>query len=131
MGQQQLLLIVLSVLIAGVSVALGFTIFAATAASANLDAVIDDLLQLASRAQLYYHQPELNGAGNSFVNISMKDISSEAVNSNGVYSIKTAGSARQVVLQGIGTRDGDGDGTNCTAFIEVFADSVAITIANR
>ncbi|MDW7681490.1 MAG: hypothetical protein SCK70_13070, partial [bacterium] len=102
MGRQQLLLIVLSVLIAGVSVALGFTIFAATAASANLDAVINDLLQLASRAQFYYHQPELNGGGNSFTKISMKDITGEAVNNNGVYSIKTAGSARQVVLQGIG-----------------------------
>ncbi|MDW7682281.1 MAG: hypothetical protein SCK70_17085 [bacterium] len=43
--------------------------------------------------------------------------------------LKQRGPPGRVVLPGIGTRDGDG--TNCTAFIEVFADSVAIVVANR
>jgi len=50
MGQQQLLLIVLSVIIVGIAVVVGINMFSASAASSNLEAVSNDLLNLASRA---------------------------------------------------------------------------------
>ena len=132
MGQQQLLLIVLSVIIVGIAVVVGINMFGASAASANLEAVTSDLLNLSARAQQYYVKPAgMGGGGNSFVGIAIEDLSPKASNDNGTYSIKTAGTATKVVLKGIGVQDGDGDGTNCTVSVEVFSDSIATTIDNR
>ena len=132
MGQQQLLLIVLSVIIVGIAVVVGINMFGASAASANLEAVTSDLLNLSARAQQYYVKPSgMGGGGNSFVGIAIEDLSPKASNDNGTYSIKTAGTATKVVLKGIGVQDGDGDGTNCTVSVEVFSDSIATSIDNR
>ena len=132
MGQQQLLLIVLSVIIVGIAVVVGINMFGASAASANLEAVTSDLLNLSARAQQYYVKPAgMGGGGNSFVGIAIEDLSPKASNDNGTYSIKTAGTATKVVLKGIGVQDGDGDGTNCTVSVEVFSDSIATSIDNR
>jgi len=132
MGQQQLLLIVLSVIIVGIAVVVGINMFSASAASANLEAVTSDLLNLASRAQQYYVKPSgMGGGGNSFVGVSISDLTPKATNDNGSYSIRTAGTASMVGLRGVGTQDGDGDGTNCTVTVTVFADSIATTVNNR
>ena len=48
MGQQQLLLIVLSVIIVGIAVAVGITTFQSNAVEANRQAVISDLVNYAS-----------------------------------------------------------------------------------
>ena len=137
MGQQQLLLIVLSVIIVGIAVVVGINMFSASSASANLEAVTGDLLGLASRAQQYYVKPTgLGGGGNSFVGISadaagVQKLTPKATNDNGTYSVSTAGTATSVTLQGVGTQDGDGDGTKCTVQLTVFSDSLATTIVNR
>jgi len=137
MGQQQLLLIVLSVIIVGIAVVVGINMFSASAASANLEAVSNDLLNLASRAQQYYVKPAgLGGGGNSFSGLSadaagLAKLTPKATNDNGTFSISTAGDANSVTLQGVGNQDGDGDGTNCTVQITVFSDSLATTIVNR
>ena len=137
MGQQQLLLIVLSVIIVGIAVVVGINMFGASAASANLEAVTNDLLHLASRAQQFYVKPAgMGGGGNSFSGLSadasgIQKLTAKATNDNGTYSISTAGDATSVTVQGIGSQDGDGDGTNCTIQVEVFADSIATTVVNR
>jgi len=137
MGQQQLLLIVLSVIIVGIAVVVGINMFSASAASANLEAVTSDLLNLAARAQQYYVKPAgMGGGGNSFSGLSadasgIAKLTPKATNDNGTYSIKTAGNATKVVLKGVGNQDGDGNGTNCTVEVEVFADSLATTIVDR
>ena len=133
MGQQQLLLIVLSVIIVGIAVVVGINMFSASAASANLEAVTSDLLNLAARAQQYYVKPTgMGGGGNSFAGLtSINQLTPKASNDNGTYSIKTAGTATKVVLKGVGNQDGDGNGTNCTVEVEVFADSLATTIVDR
>ncbi len=67
MGQQQLLLIVLGVIIVGIAVVVGINVFTASSSSANRDAVISDLTNLASMAQTFYRKPTaLGGGGNSF-----------------------------------------------------------------
>ncbi|MDZ7766193.1 MAG: hypothetical protein U5K00_17525 [Melioribacteraceae bacterium] len=48
MGQQQLLLIVLGVIIVGIAVVVGINVFTASSAAANRDAVISDLTNLSS-----------------------------------------------------------------------------------
>ena len=70
MGQQQLLLIILGVIVVGIAVAVGVTMFNDSAVSANRDAVTNDLINFASRAQQYYRRPKaLGGGGGSFVGI--------------------------------------------------------------
>jgi hypothetical protein len=111
MGQQQLLLIILGVIIVGIAVAVGITMFQDNALDQNRNMVIADLSTLAAKAQQYYAKPvSLGGGGNSFVGltnigvlgIGMLASSPFADNPNGTYSIKTAGTATQVVLHGIG-----------------------------
>ena len=132
MGQQQLLLIVLSVIIVGIAVVVGINMFSASAASANLEAVTSDLLNLASRAQQYYVKPSgMGGGGNSFSGITISELTPKTTNDNGTYSISTAGTATLVGIQGVGVQDGDSDGTNCTVVVTVFADSIATSVSNR
>ncbi|VAX21983.1 hypothetical protein MNBD_IGNAVI01-392 [hydrothermal vent metagenome] len=67
MGQQQLLLIVLGVIIVGIAVVVGINVFTASAIEANRNAVISDLTNLASMAQQHYRKPAaMAGGGNAF-----------------------------------------------------------------
>ncbi|HTR81461.1 MAG TPA: hypothetical protein VMM58_07500 [Bacteroidota bacterium] len=110
MGQQQLLLIILGVIIVGIAVAVGITMFQDNAVDQNRSAVIADLTTLAAKAQQYYAKPTtLGGGGNSFVGLTadatgLADLASTAFtdNANGTYTIKTAGTATAVVLHGVG-----------------------------
>ena len=111
MGQQQLLLIILGVIVVGIAVAVGITMFSDNAVSANRDAVSNDLVNLAARAQQFYRRPAaLGGGGNSFVGLSADAAGLAKLtnmgggkNANGTYSVQTAGTANQVVIQGVGT----------------------------
>ena len=137
MGQQQLLLIVLSVIIVGIAVVVGINMFNDQAASSNLDAVTADLVNLASRAQQHFRRPTaMGGGGGSFELLAASStglayLTTQPTNENGTYSISSAGTPTTVSIQGIGTEDGDGDGTSCTATVQVWADSIAVTINNR
>lgn len=106
MGQQQLLLIILGVIIVGIAVAVGITMFQDNAVSANRDAVTNDLVQLAAKAQQYYRKPaSLGGGGNTFTGISAMSVlvsSAMSNNDNGTYTISTAGNASAITFQGVG-----------------------------
>jgi Tfp pilus assembly protein PilE len=111
MGQQQLLLIILGVIVVGIAVAVGITMFSDSATSANRDAVSNDLVNLAARAQQYYRRPaSLGGGGNSFVGLTADAAGlakltnmASGKNANGTYTIQSAGTANQVTIQGVGT----------------------------
>ena len=110
MGQQQLLLIILGVIVVGIAVAVGIQMFSDNAISANRDAVSNDLVNLAARAQQFYRRPTaLGGGGNSFVGLTADAAGlakltnmGTAGNSNGAYSITTAGTVDAVTIQGVG-----------------------------
>ncbi len=117
MGQQQLLLIILGVIIVGIAVAVGITMFQDNAISASKDAVINDLVQLSAKAQQHYRKPvSLAGGGNSYVTLTadstgLGKLVSGAFsnNDNGRYRITTAGTATAVVLTGTSkTQDTEG-----------------------
>lgn len=130
MGQQQLLLIILGVIVVGIAVAVGITMFQDNAVSANRDAVTNDLVNLSSRAQQYYRRPTaLGGGGNSFVGVTYAKLSSKPTNANGAYS--AAGpSATQVVLTGVGIEKGNDNTLPINMTMTVLADSSYITIGN-
>ncbi len=134
MGQQQLLLIILGVIVVGIAVAVGITMFTDNAVNANRDAVTNDLVNLAARAQQFYRRPTaLGGGGNSFVGLTadaagLRKLTNRGTNANGTYTVKAAGTATGVVLEGIGTEYADGT-NKVTMEMHVFndkADSVVI-----
>jgi type II secretory pathway pseudopilin PulG len=68
MGQQQLLLIVLGVIIVGIAVVVGINVFTASSLEANKSALVADLQTIGSMAQQYYRKPAaMGGGGNSFL----------------------------------------------------------------
>ena len=68
MGQQQLLLIVLGVIVVGIALVVGINLFNASAEEANKDSIASDCTNLAAMAQQYFKKPAAMGGGaNSFV----------------------------------------------------------------
>ena len=63
MGTQQILMIVLSVIIVGIAVGVGITMFQNQAVNSNRQAVIADLTNFASQAIAYYKVPATMGGG--------------------------------------------------------------------
>ena len=134
MGQQQLLLIILGVIVVGIAVAVGITMFTDNAQSANRDAVTNDLVNLSSRAQQHYRRPAALGGGqgafdNSNGGVAIATISqltSKPTNANGTYVLGTV-AATNIILTGTGTETGL-DGTNPVQVeMTVWADSSKIT----
>jgi hypothetical protein len=67
MGQQQLLLIVLGVIVVGIAIVVGINLFNANAESSNKDAITADCTNLGVMAQQYYKKPvSMGGGGNAF-----------------------------------------------------------------
>lgn len=110
MGQQQILLIILGVIVAGIAVIVGIAMFQDNAVDHNRAAVIGDLKKLAIKAEQYYTKPTtLGGGGNTFIALTadatgLAQLATTAFtnNANGTYSIKTAGTATSIVFEGVG-----------------------------
>jgi Tfp pilus assembly protein PilE len=132
MGQQQLLLIILGVIVVGIAVAVGITMFQDNAVSANRDAVTNDLVNLASRAQQFYRRPvALGGGGNSFTGgsgLTMAKLTSKTSNANGTYSLGTV-NGTSAVINGTGVEKGT-NGSPISVTMTVFADSTYVVANN-
>jgi hypothetical protein len=110
MGQQQLLLIILGLIIIGIAIVVGIGMFQDNAVDHNRASVISDLKTLGSKAQHYYSRPMTMGGGSkSFVGltadvrgIGMLAGTKYTDNANGTYTIKTDGTATDVILRGVG-----------------------------
>jgi len=136
MGQQQLLLIILGVIVVGIAVAVGISMFTDNAISSNRDAVTNDLVNLGSRAQQYYRRPSMLGGGQGSFSGITADVSGlrkltsmpNGQNANGTYSIVSS-SRSSLVLKGIGTETGN-DGTSpVTVVMDVWPDSAKVDIS--
>ncbi len=64
MGQQQLLLIVLGVIVVGIAVLIGINLFSESASDKNRDELVSVLNSLGAMAQEYYLKPAMMGGGN-------------------------------------------------------------------
>ena len=85
MGQQQLLLIILGVIIVGIAIAVGLSLFSAQSIQSNRDAIINDLNNLAAQAYQYRIRPTSMGGGQgSYVGFSIP--TKMRTNENGTYS---------------------------------------------
>lgn len=122
MGTQQLLLIVLSVIIVGIAVTVGISIFGSDTQQANADAVVQDCIRIASGAQSYYRKPAiLGGGGCSFSGLTLAKCNwnSEA-NANGMYSL-SAITGDHFTITGNGT-------LNTHVSVTVYADSISLPV---
>jgi type II secretory pathway pseudopilin PulG len=63
MGQQQLLLIVLGVIIVGIAILVGIYVFQASSVENKRDVVINESVNIASLAMQYYKKAKLYGGG--------------------------------------------------------------------
>jgi hypothetical protein len=63
MGQQQLLLIILGVIIVGIAIAVGLSLFSAQSVQSNRDAMINDLNNLSAQAYQFRIRPSSMGGG--------------------------------------------------------------------
>ncbi len=128
MGQQQLLLIVLGVIIVGIAVVVGINIFTASSSQANRDAVIADLTNLTSLAHQHYRKPTaLGGGGTEFTGWTVP--ASLDTTGNGVYTATVA--AQTVTIVGVGNEKGN-DGTSAVQVTMVISpDKITSTTINN
>ncbi len=99
MGQQQLLLIILGVIIVGVAIGVGITQFSANSVSANKDGVTSGLINISANAYQYKVRPRTMGGGsNSYVNYTIPSRMSS--DDNGTYSLNGSPTAKQVKVDG-------------------------------
>jgi hypothetical protein len=133
MGQQQLLLIILGVIVVGIAVAVGITMFKDNAVSANRDAVTNDLVNLASRAQQYYRRPAALGGGEgTFTGLTdLKQLTSMpgGKNPNGTYTFTPGAAQGPCTITGTGTEIGYDNATAVKVVMQVWADSAKVNAA--
>ncbi|MCK9335991.1 MAG: hypothetical protein M0Q99_11855 [Candidatus Cloacimonetes bacterium] len=110
MGTQQILLIVLSVIIVGVAIAVGISMFNSQAYNANKTAIASDAQAFAAQVLQYWKTPESQGgAGGNGANMTVDNVTNylgltgeNAENENGSYVITDADSFT-VEITGVGT----------------------------
>ena len=124
MGQQQLLLLVLSAIIVGIAIVVGINMFGTGAYQSNLENVTQDVVTIAAKAQEWYRKPSVLGGGNrTFTGINLTSLGFPDSTANGKYVLSAVG-ASQFTITGTGQEDGNGDGGRLTVAVDVFPDSV-------
>ena len=111
MGQQQLLLIVLGIIIVGVALVFGINLFRSHAVNSKRDLVVNECINLAALAQQHYRRPTALGGGSSAfdnTNGNAWSIPSQLQHTaSGDYQI-TSISSNQVVIKATGNEVANG-----------------------
>ena len=85
MGQQQLLLIILGVIIVGIAIAVGLSLFSAQSIQSNKDAIINDLNNIGAHAYQYRIRPaSMAGGAGTYTGYTIP--SKMATNANAQYT---------------------------------------------
>jgi|ERR1017187_872238 hypothetical protein len=125
MGQQQLLLIVLGVIVVGIAIVVGINLFSANSVSAKRDGVLADLTNLGAMAQQYYKKPAATGGGgNTFTGWSIAGTKLDTT-PNGVYVPTVA--AQTVTIVGTGNELNAGSAIVHTATVSSTTISIVKT----
>jgi Tfp pilus assembly protein PilE len=105
MGQQQLLLIVLGVIVVGIAVVVGINLFNANAEEANREQLVAALTSLGTMAQEYYQKPVMFGGGNrKFKNWKIPKAYKKF--EGGKFKVKFNNKGQEVTITATGTAKG-------------------------
>ena len=128
MGQQQLLLIVLGVIIVGIAVVVGINLFNANAEESTKDSLVSEGTNLGAMAQQYYKKPTaLGGGGNSFLGWANEDVPANLLATpSGTWNI---GSPTDSTVQITGTPNAD-LGYDWTITVNVTPSGINSTVVN-
>lgn len=113
MGQQQLLLLVLGIVIVGLAVVVGIQAFSENQKQANADQMVNDAIRIASDAQAWKLKPSAFGGGASATNWDGLDFGQMgyAVGEQGLHPGDDAGDDDYENLNAIYTLDASDDET--------------------
>ena len=110
MGQTQLFLVVLGMMLICIAIYVGVSMFSANTVEDSRNAIILDLQNFAARANAFYWKPMTQGGGGkSFAGITMSQVYPMNENPNARYFIESA-QDDQCVISGVGkivTTNGD------------------------
>jgi hypothetical protein len=116
MGQQQLLLIILGVIIVGIAIAVGISMFSSSSVQANKDAIVNDLNNLAADAYQYRIRPATMGGGAGSYGGYKVPLKLQS-NENGTYTPTSAVAANAQTFDFVGSSTSYG-GSTVTASID-------------
>ena len=132
MGQQQLLLIVLGVIIVGIAIVVGINLFNANAVSSNKDSIASDLNNLGAMSRQFANKPTSMGggataAGPSFVGFAIP--TGLTATANATYSISSVGTATGIEFTGTSTSQKGANNAAVTLkdIVSLAKDSVVVT----
>ena len=101
MGQQQLLLIILGVIIVGIAIAVGISQFGAHSTQANKDGVTSSLVNVSANAYQYKIRPTtMGGGGSTYTGYTIPSKMSK--DDNGTYATGTV-NAQNIQIVGTST----------------------------
>ena len=101
MGQQQLLMIVLAIIIVGLAIAISVQLFRSNAIESKRDLLIEETTSLATMAVQYYKKPQtMGGGGRSFMGW---EIPSQMVQTFNGNFMRADVSANEVIIIGTGS----------------------------
>lgn len=118
MGQQQLILLVLGIVIVGLAVTVGIQAFSENSKKANMDALVDDAIDLATTAQTWMLKPSIYGGGNNscrttcdwssvtFSHLGYAETGGTYTNVNGSFAVNGSGGT-QLVITGTSAAHGN------------------------
>ena len=110
MGQQQLLLIILGVIIVGIAIAVGLQLFQSGSIGANQDAMINDIMNIAAHADQFRIRPvSMGGGGGDFDGGNEYQLPTRMEETgNGRYEVDVDGSD-QITITGTSVQFGTDD----------------------
>lgn len=132
MGQQQLLLLVLGIVIVGLAVVVGIQAFSENKKKANADALVNDGIRIASDAQAWKLKPQAfgggaggtgwadaNGTALSLAQLGYKlNGSSQYENLNGFFTLSASGGVLSIIGQSLAVSSGAGDNNTVLVCVE-------------
>jgi len=121
MGQQQLLLLLLSAIVVGLAIVIGMEMFSQNALMATRDLVRHGVLEAAVRSQAWYRFPLRNGGGGrSFDGFDLDKIHFASPTIRGQFVVSS------VAVGGFRLTGSVDDDTTWAVIVDVTADSIAL-----
>ena len=127
MGQQQILLLVVSAIVVVIAITIGIDMFAANSQSTNRDSIVSELNNLGTLAIQFYKKPVAYGGGSCSFD-TWKIPNELDTTSNGTYSVNCTNIAATITA--IGREVGEDGSTPIEMVAEITSTAVGITIVN-